>query len=68
VSTERLLKLARERAAAARRLEEADELLMREAAEAVKAGGEVNISRLAEEAALSRQTVYSRLAELGVDR
>lgn len=58
--------LALERARAAAALELATETLVQAIASEVRAGREVNIAGVARRAGLSRQTVYSRLAELNV--
>ena len=56
------------RAEAADRLDAATELLVTAIAEAIRSGRRPNISAIADRARLSRQTVYSRLDELGVER
>jgi DNA-binding NtrC family response regulator len=63
-----LEELAKDRALAADRLDVATDLLVNAIATAIKAGQRVNISAIADRARLSRQTVYSRLDELGVER
>jgi DNA-binding IclR family transcriptional regulator len=63
-----LAELAKARALAADALDAATELLINAIAAAIRAGQRVNISAIADSARLSRQTVYSRLDELGVDR
>lgn len=63
-----LAELAAARAVAAKALDDCTDKLIRAVAAELEAGRDVNIKALAEASNLSRQTVYSRLDELGVQR
>jgi DNA-binding phage protein len=59
--------LAQARAALERATEQATEHLLAGLALRIRAGQEVNLSAIAREAGLSRQTIYTRLGDLGVN-